>query len=61
LSPDGVTGGDGIGFAFSPGSVGQIGKEGAALGIGGLNNATLPVKWKLLFESILVPSEMAPF
>ncbi|MEJ7419059.1 putative Ig domain-containing protein, partial [Staphylococcus warneri] len=39
FSPDGVTGGDGIGFAFSPGSVGQIGKEGAALGIGGLNNA----------------------
>ncbi|HEC2186309.1 TPA: putative Ig domain-containing protein [Staphylococcus delphini] len=38
-SPDGVTGGDGIGFAFSPGTLGQIGKEGAALGIGGLNNA----------------------
>ncbi|MEJ7424619.1 lectin-like domain-containing protein, partial [Staphylococcus warneri] len=39
FSPDGVTGGDGIGFAFSPGTLGQIGKEGAALGIGGLNNA----------------------
>ncbi|WP_256323550.1 putative Ig domain-containing protein, partial [Staphylococcus sp. HMSC077C03] len=38
-SPDGVTGGDGIGFAFSPGPLGQIGKEGAAVGIGGLNNA----------------------
>ncbi|MEJ7361336.1 putative Ig domain-containing protein, partial [Staphylococcus epidermidis] len=38
-SPDGVAGGDGIGFAFSPGPLGQIGKEGAAVGIGGLNNA----------------------
>ncbi|MCD8877714.1 putative Ig domain-containing protein, partial [Staphylococcus epidermidis] len=38
-SPDGVVGGDGIGFAFSPGPLGQIGKEGAAVGIGGLNNA----------------------
>ncbi|MGV3222990.1 lectin-like domain-containing protein, partial [Staphylococcus epidermidis] len=38
-SPDGVPGGDGIGFAFSPGPLGQIGKEGAAVGIGGLNNA----------------------
>ncbi|MDH9184046.1 putative Ig domain-containing protein, partial [Staphylococcus epidermidis] len=38
-SPDGIAGGDGIGFAFSPGPLGQIGKEGAAVGIGGLNNA----------------------
>lgn len=38
-SPDGVAGGDGIGFSFSPGALGQIGKEGAAVGIGGLNNA----------------------
>ncbi|PNZ39837.1 lectin-like domain-containing protein, partial [Staphylococcus lutrae] len=38
-SPDGVTGGDGIGMAFSPGTLGQVGKAGAALGIGGLNNA----------------------
>ncbi|MCI2773821.1 lectin-like domain-containing protein, partial [Staphylococcus petrasii] len=38
-SPDGVTGGDGIGFAFSPGKVDDTGKEGAAVGIGGLANA----------------------
>ncbi|MFC0138366.1 serine-rich repeat glycoprotein adhesin SasA, partial [Staphylococcus petrasii] len=38
-SPDGVTGGDGIGFAFSPGKIDDTGKEGAALGIGGLKNA----------------------
>ncbi|HCG74272.1 putative Ig domain-containing protein, partial [Staphylococcus sp.] len=36
---DNIVGGDGIGFAFSPGNLGQIGNEGAALGIGGLNNA----------------------
>ncbi|WP_188350585.1 lectin-like domain-containing protein, partial [Mammaliicoccus stepanovicii] len=35
----GVAGGDGIGFAFSPGALGQTGLQGAALGIGGLNNA----------------------
>ncbi|RQX32374.1 lectin-like domain-containing protein, partial [Staphylococcus capitis] len=34
-----IVGGDGIGFAFSPGNLGEIGKEGAALGIGGLKNA----------------------
>ncbi|MEB6610607.1 KxYKxGKxW signal peptide domain-containing protein, partial [Staphylococcus borealis] len=38
-SPGGVIGGDGIGFAFSPGKIDDTGKEGAALGIGGLNNA----------------------
>ncbi|MCE4995702.1 lectin-like domain-containing protein, partial [Staphylococcus xylosus] len=36
---NGQTGGDGIGFAFSPGALGEIGKEGAAVGIGGLKNA----------------------
>ncbi|WP_426803752.1 lectin-like domain-containing protein, partial [Staphylococcus capitis] len=34
-----IVGGDGIGFAFSPGNLGEIGKEGAAVGIGGLKNA----------------------
>lgn len=38
-SPDGVIGGDGIGFAFSPGTLDATGKEGAAVGIGGLTNA----------------------
>ncbi|RTX92265.1 serine-rich repeat glycoprotein adhesin SasA, partial [Staphylococcus carnosus] len=34
-----IPGGDGIGFAFSPGKIDDTGKEGAALGIGGLKNA----------------------
>ena len=38
-STDDFDGGDGIGFAFSPGDRGEIGKEGAAVGIGGLKNA----------------------
>lgn len=38
-STDNFDGGDGIGFAFSPGNLGEIGKEGAAVGIGGLKNA----------------------
>lgn len=38
-SINGQTGGDGIGFAFSPGALGETGKEGAAVGIGGLKNA----------------------
>ncbi|WP_076684528.1 lectin-like domain-containing protein, partial [Staphylococcus haemolyticus] len=38
-SPNGVIGGDGIGFAFSPGTLDATGKEGAAVGIGGLTNA----------------------
>ncbi|WP_047561016.1 lectin-like domain-containing protein, partial [Staphylococcus schweitzeri] len=32
-------GGDGIGFAFSPGVLGETGLNGAAVGIGGLSNA----------------------
>ncbi|WP_460988838.1 lectin-like domain-containing protein, partial [Staphylococcus aureus] len=32
-------GGDGIGFAFAPGVVGETGLNGAAVGIGGLSNA----------------------
>ncbi|MGE6933451.1 lectin-like domain-containing protein, partial [Staphylococcus capitis] len=38
-STDDFDGRDGIGFAFSPGDRGEIGKEGAAVGIGGLKNA----------------------
>ncbi|MGX0341492.1 lectin-like domain-containing protein, partial [Staphylococcus hominis] len=38
-SPDDKSGGDGIGFAFSPGALDATGKEGAAVGIGGLANA----------------------
>ncbi|MEJ7542137.1 lectin-like domain-containing protein [Staphylococcus intermedius] len=38
-SPDGVLGGDGIGFVFSPGPLGEVGKKGAAVGFGGLNSA----------------------
>lgn len=34
-----IVGGDGIGFAFSPGKVDDTGKEGAAVGIGGLANS----------------------
>lgn len=39
FTKDSSYGGDGIGFAFSPGDRGEIGKEGAAVGIGGLKNA----------------------
>ncbi|WP_238989596.1 lectin-like domain-containing protein [Staphylococcus sp. MI 10-1553] len=38
-SPDGVIGGDGVGFVFSPGPLGQTGKRGAAVGFGGLKDA----------------------
>ncbi|MFH0716848.1 putative Ig domain-containing protein [Staphylococcus delphini] len=38
-SPDGVIGGDGIGFVFSPGPLDQSGRQGAAVGFGGLQDA----------------------
>ncbi|GAK30295.1 LPXTG-motif cell wall anchor domain protein [Weissella oryzae SG25] len=39
MDPSLMGGGDGIGFAFHPGAIGDIGYSGANMGIGGLKNA----------------------